>query len=120
MQTTTPDPAQIQHIVTMLMPVMLIAGLLTTALIIIPFWVIFKKAGLGGPLSLLMLIPGVGIVMLYVLAFSKWKVVPAPEFAGYPPAYPPPGYVPAAPAYPPVQAAPPVYVPPPSDTRTGL
>lgn len=111
MQTGT-DPAQIQHIMAIMAPMMLLGGLLGAALIIVPFWVIFKKAGLGGPLSLLMLIPFVGIIMLYVLAFSRWKVVPAPEFAGYPPAYPPPGYMPAAPVYPPMQAAPPAYVPP--------
>jgi hypothetical protein len=65
-------------------------------------------------LSLLMLLPLVGIVMLYVLAFSEWRVVPAPTYgAGYPPAYPPPGYVPAA-AYPPPTA----YVPPPDPPAT--
>ena len=111
MQTGT-DPAQLQHLMAIMAPMMLLGGLLGAALIIVPFWVIFKKAGLGGPLSLLMLIPFVGIIMLYVLAFSRWKVVPAPEFGGYPPAYPPPGYMPATPVYPPVQAVQPAYVPP--------
>lgn len=115
-----PDPAQIQHMLAIMGPMMVLFGLLGAALIIVPFWVIFKKAGLGGPLSLLMLIPFVGIIMLYVLAFSRWKVVPAPEYAtGYPPVYPPPGYIPAAPAYPaqPMQAAPPAYVPPPDSSK---
>lgn len=114
-----PDPAQIQHLIAVMAPMMALFGILGVALIIVPFWVIFKKAGLGGPLSLLMLIPLVGIVMLYVLAFSRWKVVPAPEYAvGYPPAYPPPGYVPSAPVYPaqPMQAAPPAYVAPQDDS----
>jgi len=44
---------------------------------IIPFWQIFKKAGFPPALALLMLVPLVSIVMLYVLAFSPWKVVPA-------------------------------------------
>ena len=84
------------------------------AVVVAPYWVIFKKAGFPGALSLLVLVPIVNLVVLYVIAFSRWKVVPAPEFAmGYPSPYPPPGYVPAAPVYPPVQAAPPVYVPPP-------
>jgi hypothetical protein len=117
---TPPDPAQMQHLMAIMAPMMAVFGIVGAALIIVPFWVIFKKAGLGGPLSLLMLIPLAGIVMLYVLAFSKWKVVPAPEYAGYPPTYPPPGYVPAAPVYPPVQTAPPAYVPPPSNTPTAL
>lgn len=65
-----------------------------------------------------MLIPFVGIIMLYVLAFSRWKVMPIPEYAtGYPPSYPPPGYVPAAPvAYPPVTSVSPGYVPPRDDS----
>lgn len=112
MQTTTPDPAQIQHIIATMLPLFGVFILFAWALVIIPFWQIFKKAGMGAPLSLLMVLPLVNIIMLYVLAFSRWKVVPVPEYAiGYPPAYPPPGYVPA-PVYPPVQAAPPAYVPP--------
>lgn len=86
------------------------------AIVIIPFWQIFKKSGMGGPLSLLMILPLVNVIMLYVLAFSRWKVVPVAEYAGsYPPAYPPPGYIPAAPVYP-VQAAPPAYVAPQDDS----
>ena len=118
MQTTQPDQAQIQHMMFAMMPVIGLFIVVAWAVVIIPFWQIFKKAGMGAPLSLLMILPIVNIVMLYVLAFSRWKVVPAPEFAmGYPPAYPPPGYVPAAPvypptAYPPTAAAPVAYVPP--------
>ena len=44
-------------------------------LLVIPFWQIFKKAGMPPPLSLLMIVPLVGFVMLYVLAFSTWKPV---------------------------------------------
>jgi hypothetical protein len=56
---------------------------------IIPYWVIFKKAGFSPFLSLLMLLPVVGIVVLFVVAFSDWKVVPAPQFGwGPPPPYP--------------------------------
>jgi hypothetical protein len=42
------------------------------ALIIIPFWQIFSKAGYSGWLSLLMLVPFVNLVALYGLAFSDW------------------------------------------------
>jgi hypothetical protein len=106
-----PDPAHVQQMVAMMLPMMVIFGVVISALIVIPFWMIFKKAGLGAPLSLLMLIPGVSVIMLYVLAFSRWKVMPIPEY-GYPPTYPPPGYVP--PAYPPAPAA--AYVPPAENT----
>jgi hypothetical protein len=70
---------------------------------IIPFWMIFKKAGFSPWMALLLFIPLANIIILYVLAFSQWKVVPAPQLTGsyppnaYPPAYPPAAYPPAAP-----------------------
>ena len=75
--------------------------LLFFAFMIFCFWRIFTKAGLAGPLSLLILIPGVGtLVVLCILAFARWNVVPAPPAYGtLPPNYPPP--------YPPVPPAPP-------------
>ncbi len=109
-----PDPAQIQHMMATMLPLIGFFVIVAWAIVIIPFWQIFKKSGMGGPLSLLMILPLVNVIMLYVLAFSRWKVVPVAEYAaGYPPTYPPPGYVPAAPAYPvqPMQATPPAYVP---------
>lgn len=69
-----------------------IFALVIMALVILPCWRIATKAGLPGPIALLALIPGIGmLVTLYVLAFMEWKVVPA--VAAYPtglPAYPPP------------------------------
>jgi uncharacterized membrane protein YhaH (DUF805 family) len=54
------------------------------------FWRIFTKAGLSGALSLLVLVPGVGwLIVLCVLAFAEWKVTPI-AIAAYPPVYPPP------------------------------
>jgi len=55
------------------------------------FWVVCKKAGLSPPLSLLCLIPWVGpFIVLCVLAFSGWRVVPVPQ-TSWPPQspYPP-------------------------------
>jgi hypothetical protein len=46
--------------------------LLFAALIIVPFWVIFAKAGFPRWLSLLMVIPLANLIMLYVFAFSAW------------------------------------------------
>ena len=45
----------------------------------IPFWFICKKAGFSPWLSLLDIIPLGNLVLLYVLAFAEWKVVPAPQ-----------------------------------------
>ena len=76
-----------------LAPFFLISAVVGVALVIIPYWFIFRKAGFSPWLSLLTVIPLVGIVVLYVVAFSQWRVTPAPY--GYPP-MPPPGT-----AYPP-------------------
>jgi hypothetical protein len=56
--------------------------------IIIPFWAILKKAGFSPWLSLINLVPFGTLVLLYVIAFAQWKVVPAPQLA-YQPPYPP-------------------------------
>lgn len=44
--------------------------------VVLPFWQICKKAGFAPQLSLLLFIPFLGVVVLFVVAFSKWKVVP--------------------------------------------
>ncbi len=49
-------------------------ALVCAAIIIIPFWKIFSKAGYNGTLSILMVIPIVGIVLLFYLAFSRWPI----------------------------------------------
>ena len=46
--------------------------LIFAALIILPFWFIFSKAGFPRWLSLLMAVPIVNVIMLYVFAFSDW------------------------------------------------
>jgi hypothetical protein len=46
--------------------------LVFAALIIVPFWVIFAKAGFPRWLSLLMVVPLANVIMLYVFAFSAW------------------------------------------------
>lgn len=45
---------------------------LTSGILIIPFWRIFAKAGYPAALALLMLIPMVNLLMLYFLAFADW------------------------------------------------
>jgi hypothetical protein len=56
---------------------------------VLPYWMIFKKAGFSPALSLLMIVPVVSLVVLFVVAFTDWKVVPAPT-AYYPPQMTPP------------------------------
>jgi hypothetical protein len=46
--------------------------IIAAALIVIPFWQIFSKAGFSGWLSLLMLVPLINVLALYFLAFADW------------------------------------------------
>jgi NADH:ubiquinone oxidoreductase subunit 3 (subunit A) len=73
-ETTMGDLLQPWHLIVIsfiLLPI--------SAVVLVPYWVIFKKAGFQPILSILMLVPFVNIVILYVVAFSKWKIVPSRE-----------------------------------------
>jgi hypothetical protein len=48
--------------------------LIIVAVMIIPFWQIFKKAGFSPALSILMIIPLANIVMIFFLAFAAWPI----------------------------------------------
>ena len=58
----------------------IVAGLLAIFVVlpifVIPYWRIFSKAGFAGALSLLMIVPLVNLIVLYVVAFSEWKMKP--------------------------------------------
>jgi flagellar basal body-associated protein FliL len=73
-----------------IIPIMIIIMLIVVAIIIVPFWFICKKAGFSPWLALLNLIPLGNLVLLYVLAFADWKVVPLSQIAPVQPPYPPP------------------------------
>ena len=53
--------------------ILLIVSTVVLPIYVIPYWVIFKKAGFEPALSLLTLIPGVQLVVLFFIAFSDWK-----------------------------------------------
>jgi hypothetical protein len=86
MGTASPhvDPAAIFAI---LIPFFIVV----TVIVLVPYWVIFRKAGFTPWLSLLMFVPLGNIIMLYVLAFSEWKVAPVERlpYPIYPPVQPP-------------------------------
>lgn len=42
------------------------------AIFVVPTWRIVRKAGFPGVLSLLALVPGVNLILLWVFAFVKW------------------------------------------------
>ena len=114
--------AQVQHMMLTIMPMIFLGALIFLALLIVPLWRIATKAGLSGPISLLAIIPWIGMLLaLYIIAFSEWRVTPSAQLpypptpyppTPYPPApYPQTGYAPAAP-----QPQPPV--PPPHEPPT--
>ncbi len=80
------DPA---HIAAFLFP-MICFGLVFTLISVIPYWFIFKKAGFSPWLTVLMFVPLANLIILYVVAFSEWKVAPvlpygAPPYESLPP-----------------------------------
>jgi hypothetical protein len=42
---------------------------------VLPFWMICKKAGFPGALSLLMLVPVANLVLPFYLAFADWPAL---------------------------------------------
>jgi hypothetical protein len=56
---------------------LLLSLLLAALIIIIPYWKIFGKAGVPRIFGLLMIIPLVNLILLYVLAFSQWRILPS-------------------------------------------
>lgn len=49
--------------------------IIMVALVIVPFWRIFSKAGFPGALSVLMLVPFVNLIMIFFLAFADWPAL---------------------------------------------
>lgn len=85
-----PDPEQMRKIAMVFLGVMPIFIVVALAVVILPFWFICKKAGFSPWLSLLNIVPLGGMILIYVLAFADWKVMPVPQ----------PGYAPLPPAPP--------------------
>ncbi len=83
------DPQQASSILAAILGFYLILFVVFLAAIIIPFWFILKKAGFSPWLSLINVIPLGPVILLYVIAFAEWKVIPAPQMGWPPPLYPP-------------------------------
>jgi hypothetical protein len=104
------DPTQVFHFIAILLAFYGFVVLIGLAAVIIPLSFICKKAGFSPWLAFITLIfPIGGLVLLYVLAFADWKVVPAPQaFWPPPPHYPPPPHHQhPCPPYPPQPPEPP-------------
>ena len=90
-----PDQATVMHMLVAMaaiLPVIIAVGL---AIVIVPCWFICKKAGFTPWLSLINIIPLGNLILLYVLAFGDWKVVPVAQLGwpqqppSAPPSFPP-------------------------------
>jgi hypothetical protein len=91
-----PDPEVIKRVMMMIVPIILAFYVVVVGILMVPCWFILKKAGFSPWLSLLCIMTSLGtLVLLYVLAFAEWKVVPAPQ-ASWPPQPP----LPPQPPYP--------------------
>ena len=77
------------HLVAEVMTFYLFFFVIILVAIIVPTWFICKKAGFSPWLSFIVIIPFGGLVLLYVLAFAEWKVIPAPQANYLQPPYPP-------------------------------
>lgn len=71
---------------------MMLFGLIASVILVIPYWFIFKKAGFSPWLAVLMFVPLANIIILYVVAFSQWKVVPVLPYSVTP--HPPQSFPP--------------------------
>jgi hypothetical protein len=60
--------------------IQLVAGVFAVVLVFIPLWKIYRRAGFSPWLLFLWFIPYagplLGIIVLYMVAFAKWKVRP--------------------------------------------
>ena len=98
---TQPDPEVVKRMMMLIIPIVLVFYVVVVGIVMVPCWFILKKAGFSPWLSLLCIMPSLGtLVLLYVLAFAEWKVVPAPQASWPQPPYPQPPLPPPAPAPP--------------------
>ena len=77
MDPTAFDP---NHMAMFFIPIILF-GIVANVVLFIPFWFIFKKAGFSPWLAVLMFVPLANVIILYVVAFSQWKVAPIPPYS---------------------------------------
>ena len=57
--------------------IVLLVGIVLALAALIPYWKIFGKAGFSPWLALLMIVPVANIIVLWILAFSRWNPPPA-------------------------------------------
>jgi hypothetical protein len=53
----------------------LVGMILSVLLVVVPAWIVCKKAGLPGPLSLLLLVPVLNVFFFWILALINWPAL---------------------------------------------
>ena len=76
-----PDANQMHGIIAAIIGFYMVFFVIAMAAIILPFWFILKKAGFPPLLSLINIVPLGTLILLYIVAFGEWKVIPAPQAA---------------------------------------
>jgi len=85
-----PDPEVVKHLIVTMLYLIPIFILIALVILLLPFWFILKKAGFSPWLTFINIVPFGTLILLYVLAFAEWRVVPAVPAAWTPqPPYPP-------------------------------
>jgi Na+-driven multidrug efflux pump len=90
------DPQQMHGIIAAFVGIYFVFYLLMAIAFMVPTGFIAKKAGLSPWLCLLCIFPLTGLILLYILAFIEWKVIPAPQMGWQPPYPPQPPFPPQA------------------------
>lgn len=83
-----PDAQHMSGIIAAVVGFYLIFFVIIMAIIIVPFWFILKKAGFSSWLSFINIVPFGTLILLYILAFAEWKVIPLTQLALQQPPYP--------------------------------
>jgi hypothetical protein len=96
------DPNHLNHMANAfagMIGIFIFIGLIFTAIVIIPIWRILSRIGISGIFSLFLIIPWLGpLILLYVVAFSDWHLIPTQHpYPGLQPYPPPPSYQPPPP-----------------------
>jgi len=90
LQQNSLDPKMIAGIIAAYVAIFAVFYVITVTIVMIPVWFILKKTGYTPWLSLLCLLPSLGVlVLLYVLAFADWPSQRPAMRAGYLPPLPP-------------------------------
>jgi hypothetical protein len=82
------DQQQVNAIIAAVVGFYFVLIVVIMAAVMVPFWFILKKAGFSPWLSFINIVPFGTLILLYVLAFAEWKVIPAPQLS-WPPPFPP-------------------------------